>query len=548
MRYYRLVYVALILVACRPTNELPPPHSPIQLPLVTTTTEPLPTSISNQIATPTLIVPATLQTLSPTIIPTATPTVQISSQTSIRVATALRVGHRVSFPMTEGEAEITIGVQGTTEVGKWVFAVVAPFYTVRDEISLAEVKAAWENGQVVISAETLPFLSPRWGATTLIVENPRERLWAGDASIGIIPFDQLTPDLKVLHVDGQTPLNRALDLANYPLTVILTASGESDAMAAFQAQQSEPITNWRPDKMTTVAMTGVTALVRATAYNMEQNGLLWAGEEVRAVLRSADFAHISNEVAFLDDCPYPNPIGGTSFCSNTRYLTLLEDIGTDIIELTGNHVNDYGADQFVDDFLLYETSGMMTFGGGENSTVAAEALKIEHHDNRIAFIGCNEIGPAYAWATATTAGARACDGTLTPQIAQLISEGYAVIVTLQYHEHYFYEPTYQQTQDFRAYADAGAVIVSGSQGHHAQAFDLYGDSFIHYGLGNLFFDQMNALGTRQAFVDQYLFYEGRLMSVELWTGLIENFARPRLMTTAERQQLLQTIFNVSLRE
>ncbi len=555
MRYSLLLCYFLIFVGCVPANnDLPPLMEPLQLSFSAAPTD-APTSIATLqptqlLPTPTLILqPTKIKSRpTPTPLPSQTPKVSTESQGDLNIQSSLAIDHQTDFLLTEGEADVIIGVDEGVGVGRWVFAVVAPFYTVRDEITLGEVQAAWESGRVVVSADTLPFLTPRWGATTLIVESTRDRLWAGDATIGIVPFDQLTPDLKVLRVDGQTPLERELNLDHYPLAIPLTATGDSGKVADFQANLSQPITNWRSEKMTTIAMTGVTALVRATAYNMELNGLLWAGEEVREVLRSADFAHISNEVAFLDNCPYPNPVGGTSFCSSTRYFTLLEDIGTDIIELTGNHVNDYGAESFADDFSLYEDRNMKTFGGGENSTTAARPLKLEHNGNRIALLGCNEIGPAYAWATETTAGARPCDGTLTTQIKQLVSEGYATIVTLQYHEFYFYEPTYQQTLDFRAYADAGAIIVSGSQGHHAQGFDLYGDSFIHYGLGNLFFDQMNMLGTRQAFVDEYTFYDGQLLSVELWTGLIENYARPRLMSDVERQQLLQTVFNVSLRE
>jgi poly-gamma-glutamate synthesis protein (capsule biosynthesis protein) len=56
---------------------------------------------------------------------------------------------------------------------------------------------------------------------------------------------------------------------------------------------------------------------------------------------------------------------------------------------------------------------------------------------------------------------------------------------------------------------------------------------------------MDRLGTRQTFVDIYTIYEGRLLSVTLWTGLIENYARPRMMTPAERGQLLELVFAAS---
>ena len=110
---------------------------------------------------------------------------------------------------------------------------------------------------------------------------------------------------------------------------------------------------------------------------------------------------------------------------------------------------------------------------------------------------------------------------------------------------YHYPPTPKQETDFQELIDAGATAVSGSQGHHAQGFDFYNGGFIHYGLGNLFFDQMDMLGTRQTFVDTYTFYDNQLVNVDLWSGLIEDFSRPRLMTTEERAEALQTLFEAS---
>jgi poly-gamma-glutamate synthesis protein (capsule biosynthesis protein) len=102
-----------------------------------------------------------------------------------------------------------------------------------------------------------------------------------------------------------------------------------------------------------------------------------------------------------------------------------------------------------------------------------------------------------------------------------------------------------QRTDFHNLAAAGATAVSGSHGHHPQGFSFFADSFIHYGLGNLLADQMFSLPTRQTFIDIYTVYDGRLISVELWTGLIEDYARQRLMTAEERQDLLRTVFGVS---
>jgi poly-gamma-glutamate synthesis protein (capsule biosynthesis protein) len=116
-------------------------------------------------------------------------------------------------------------------------------------------------------------------------------------------------------------------------------------------------------------------------------------------------------------------------------------------------------------------------------------------------------------------------------------------MTFQYNEYYHYEPTEIQAQDFHAIADAGAVIVSGSQAHHPQTFDFAGRSFIHYGLGNLFFDQIDLQdGTGDAFIDRHVFYDGRYLGAELITISFVDYARPRFMTPKERAAFLSVVF------
>jgi poly-gamma-glutamate synthesis protein (capsule biosynthesis protein) len=125
-----------------------------------------------------------------------------------------------------------------------------------------------------------------------------------------------------------------------------------------------------------------------------------------------------------------------------------------------------------------------------------------------------------------------------------------VISTFQWNESYDWRPSPQQVRDFRLMADSGAAVVSGSQAHYAQMMEFHDDSFIHYGLGNLFFDQMGdqswmPRGIRREFLDRYVIYEGRLISVELITALLEDYSRPRLMTEQERAGFLLDYFYYS---
>jgi poly-gamma-glutamate synthesis protein (capsule biosynthesis protein) len=124
-----------------------------------------------------------------------------------------------------------------------------------------------------------------------------------------------------------------------------------------------------------------------------------------------------------------------------------------------------------------------------------------------------------------------------------------VITSFQYYETYAPKPFAAQLRDFRLMADAGATIVQGSQAHYPQTMEFYKGAFVHYGLGNLFFDQMGddsaEFPTRREFMDRHVFYDGHYISTELLTALLEDYARPVPMTAHERSDFLSKYFDAS---
>ncbi len=547
---------ALAIAQAAVSNPENTPTRRVEAILPTTEVNAIPSVITNPTVTTTatpFIVPTAALAQQLTI--TALPGVPADLAHAARQLAEMRPNDFIWLEPASGTADITLLVGEGIPLANWIYVLAAPFATIADGISLEDVQTRWAEdstsaGSLVVSENTAAMLELRWGAPNASVlqvstEGLSEALWARRPSITILPFDRLTPDLKVLQLDGTSPLSSDFSNEGYPLLVTVGVSGDEDKISDFLSAWTVPATNRDPAKLTRVAMTGVTALVRATASQMEVDGILTPGEDVGPLLRAADIAHISNEVSFAEDCPEPNPIGGTTFCSQDDYFALLQDIGTDVVELTGNHVNDWGPDSVRHSLELYEAADMVYFGGGRDQEDAQQPALFEHNGNRIAFVGCNPVGPNYAWAGASNPGSRACEPQFQEQIQTLVEQGYLVIATQQYYEFYHYAPTGQQEEDFHALVDAGATAVSGSQGHHAQGFDFYNGAFVHYGLGNLFFDQMDMLGTRQTFVDSYIIYDGRLLSVELWTGLIEDFFKPRLMTAAEREQALDAVFKAS---
>jgi poly-gamma-glutamate synthesis protein (capsule biosynthesis protein) len=349
-------------------------------------------------------------------------------------------------------------------------------------------------------------------------------------------------------VDGLSPVERGFDLESYPLKIPISLISDPQLATLIRDNFAIPSSNLDPQKMTVVAMTGVTALVRATAYEMEQHGITYPAQDIRDWLRDADITHISNEVPFAADCPYPDPVQpDVRFCSRDDYIQLLEDVGTDVVELTGDHFQDWGTEAMFHTLDLYRERGWLTYGGGANLAEGRNALLIDRSPNRIAFIGCNAKGGSFAQASETDPGAAACDmDWMAEEISRLKAEGYLVIATFQHFEYYTYSPQADQQRDFRQMADAGAAIVSGSQAHQPQGMDFRNGAFIHYGLGNLFFDQYSLCeACRQGFIDRHVFYDGRHISTQLLPIQFVDYARSRPMTIQESTELLQALFLAS---
>ncbi len=395
---------------------------------------------------------------------------------------------------------------------------------------------------------TLRVLSAYWGQPAegvVKVRSPEKLLkapWNQQPSWAIVPFENLNPQWKVLTVDGISPIHKDFDQSDYELTIPVSMTGVAPELPQL------PPSNRDPDKLTVLAMTGVTALVRATAFTMEQQGNIYPATDIGSILRAADITHISNEVPFAADCPYPNPVQeGVQFCSRTKYIELLEHVGTDVIELTGDHFADWGAQAMLYTLDLYDQRGWPYYGGGENFNEGCKPVIIEHNGNKIAFIGCNAKGGGFATANASNPGAVYCDWNwMENKISELRADDYLPIATFQHFEYYTYAAQPNQIRDAQRMTSAGAVIVSGSQAHQPQAFEFSDGGIVHHGLGNLFFDQLDVSEpTRQGFIDLHVFYDGQHISTELVTIYFIDYARPRLMTPQERDNLLNAVFSAS---
>jgi len=477
-------------------------------------------------------------------------------------------GWGIPLISTPSAASLSLVAQSGGEgIGsQWIYALVAPFPTVTDGITADQLNQAWMgtapapfSGRPLLMADsTLVAFTELWGppASGAVQIAPADQLlddaWKNLPSWAIVPFESLDPKWKVLTIDGQSPIRKDFNPAGYPLQVFFNLQPQSLMPSGI----TMPATNRDPSKLTTVILTGTTSLVREIAYQMEVKGIDYPATDIGDLLRQADILHVSNKTSFDPNCPPPNPVENRFYCSDPRYLGLLLDVGVKVVELTGPHILDNGTGSFLYTLNLYKQNNIHYYGGGANLAEARQPLLIENHGNKIAFIGCNAGEPPQPLATDNSPGANPCDYIqLAAQIHQLRSQGYLPIVTFQYKEGYSPQVMPWQSNDFQKAAAAGAVIVSGSQAHAPLEMEFYKDTFIHYGLGNLFFGQMGnqppnpgmtpQIAQRYEFIDRHVIYDGRYISTELLTAMLEDYARPRPMTPDERAAFLSAYFGYS---
>ncbi len=404
--------------------------------------------------------------------------------------------------------------------GEWRYALIAASFDPTDDVSLDHLKETWRAGAIAATTETEAAL-----ANTLGARGQGARLHAGEAPVldgshwAIVPVHELVPSWSVVTVDGKHPLVGA----DGPLSVALCGA-------------ATPIHNLDPAHLTTLVMSGTTALTGRTAERIDASGIADTVRYIQPFFASADLVHVSNEVSFVKNCKPRTGQKELIFCARDRYVELLEALHVKLVELTGSHLRDYGHAALERTIDMYEQRGWRWFGGGRTQLEASEPRIVEDHGNKLAFVGCNAVN-WWIKAIYTDAGTANCDWPrMVWQIQDLRRRGFLPIATVQHRELRTHAPPPDLVHDLRKLAEAGAMFVEGSQAHVAHPWDVHYGAYVHYGPGNILFAQYRDL-QRDATVDKLFIHEGRLLTVAHLFTRTEH-GQPRLLSPRERAHFL----------
>lgn len=427
---------------------------------------------------------------------------------------------------------------------------VAHIYSIKDDFNSKTQKIYIDNS---LDNEIKEILKIKFPEAT-ISEDISKILDSNGKNVALISSENLTFKYKLLNLNGKYFLDNILGSFIFGLNIESPTEYVNEIVKANIPDLSA--VDFNLSDVGKLNQTGVTAITRALAKKIESVGDYgYPGKAVSKFLKDADLTHVSNEISSVPGCV---PTDGMRFCSKPEYLQTLKDIGVDIVELTGNHNNDYGATYNTQTINSYKKLGWEYFGGGLNSTDAAKILYIDSKGTKLAFIGYDYYDTMQgtgAIASKDRAGANSySDKKMKANILEARQNADIVIVDFQFQECYSYpehsgaypicyKPLANPDQKgvFRKAVDYGADIVVGTQAHQPQTYEIYNGKMIYYGLGNLFFDQAYWLGTKHGLILTHYYKSGKLIQTKLTTTNYDINLQTYISKGSERELLLNLL-------
>ena len=181
-----------------------------------------------------------------------------------------------------------------------------------------------------------------------------------------------------------------------------------------------------------------------------------------------------------------------TFRAKPERVAVLQEMGVDVVQLSNNHVYDYGKQALLDTFTTLENAEIDYFGAGKNLNEAMAPIYYEFDGKTVALVGASraEKFRMTPQATETEPGILRCYDT--ELFSQAIKEADAnadfVIAVVHWGTEYSYDLEEVQLSTGKEYLDAGADAIIGGHSHCLQGMEYYEDKPIIYSLGNYWFN------------------------------------------------------------
>lgn len=221
------------------------------------------------------------------------------------------------------------------------------------------------------------------------------------------------------------------------------------------------------------------------------------GGGIEGVLDSGFLQTIEQADIFMANQEFPFSSRGTpetdkqfTFRLPEEKVSIMQEIGPDIVALANNHALDYGSEALSDTIRVLDEAGILHAGAGENLDQAKALKTIEAGGKTFGFLAASRVFPKGYWAAGPDHPGMltAYDSTVLLEEIQKARES-CDFLTVYVHwgiERRTEPESYQRTLG-QQYIDAGADLVIGSHPHVLQGIEYYKGKPIVYSLGNFVF-------------------------------------------------------------
>jgi len=213
--------------------------------------------------------------------------------------------------------------------------------------------------------------------------------------------------------------------------------------------------------------------------------------ELIEIMQSADIMCLNNEFTYSTNGS-PLPDKAYTFRANPERVSILQDLGVDMVTLANNHVFDYGKQALLDTFTTLEDAGIAYFGAGRDLNQAMDAVYVTIDEKVVAFVGASraEKFKMTPQATETEPGILRCYDTelFLESIREADEKADFVIAVVHWGTEYSYDLEEVQLTTGKEYLDAGADAIIGAHSHCLQGMEYYDGKPIVYSLGNYWFN------------------------------------------------------------
>ena len=200
--------------------------------------------------------------------------------------------------------------------------------------------------------------------------------------------------------------------------------------------------------------------------------------------------YMANQEFPFSDRGTPAPDKQFTFRIPPERVSMMHELGIDIVTIANNHTLDYGEDALVDTCTTLENAGILYVGAGANMDRAKQLETIEVRGRTIGFLAASRVYPDTSWVANSKKPGMVSGYDPSILLTEIEAAGeYCDYLVVYMHwgiERDEKPQEYQRTLG-KQLIDAGADLVIGSHPHVLQGIEYYQGKPIVYSLGNFIF-------------------------------------------------------------